>query len=183
MLSFSSNIFSQDAGDALRLGFSSLSPDARALGMGDSYIGISDDAGAAFFNPAGFGLMKKMELSGGLSYDSYGNNTTFLGQSSNFTANATRLNNLSFVLPVPTITGSLVFAFSYHTTNDFTSALKFNGFNTGNTSFIQSLNNAGSYIPYDLYLTDTNFVTPINGRLNQSGTIVGSGETHSLTIS
>jgi len=183
LILFSSNIYSQDANDALRLGFSGLSPDARALGMGDSYIGLSDDAGAAFFNPAGFGLIKKMELSGGLSYDNYGNNTSFFGQSSNYTASATRLNNLSFVLPFPTVKGSLVFAFSYHTTNDFTSALKFNAFNSGNNSMIQNLNNAGSYIPYDLYLTDTNFVTPINGHLNQSGTIVGSGETHSWTFS
>jgi long-subunit fatty acid transport protein len=183
LISFSSNTYSQTADDALRLGFPSLSPDARALGMGDSYIGLSDDAGAAFFNPAGFGLMRNMELSGGLSYDNFGNNSSFNGQSSNYTNSATRLNNLSFVLPVPTYKGSLVFAFSYHTTNDFTSALNFNGFNSNNTSLIQNLNNAGSYIPYDLYLTDTNFVTPINGHLNQSGTIVGIGQTHSWTFS
>ena len=173
----------QTADDALRLGFPGLSPDARALGMGDSYIGLSDGAGAAFFNPAGFGLMRNMEFSGGLSYDNYGNNSSFMGQTSNYTNSATRLNNLSFVLPVPTYKGSLVFAFSYHTTNDFTSALNFNGFNGNNTSLIQNLNNAGSYIPYDLYLTDTNFVTPINGHLNQSGSIVGNGETHSWTFS
>ena len=179
---FSSNIYSQGTDDALRLGFSSLSPNARALGMGDSYIGLSDDAGAAFFNPAGFGLMKSLEFSGGLSYDNYGNKTSFLGQTSNSSADATRLNNLSFVLPVPTVTGSLVFAFSYHTTNDFTSALTFNGYNK-NSSFIQYLNNIGSSIPYELYLTDSNNVTPIKGNLNQSGTILGSGETHSWTFS
>jgi long-subunit fatty acid transport protein len=176
-------IYGQNANDALRLGFSGLSSDARALGMGDSYIGLSDDAGAAFFNPAGFGLIKKMELSAGLSYDNYTNNTSFLGQSSNYSASATRLNNFSFALPFPTVKGSLVFAVAYHTTHDFTSALKFNGYNGGNTSMIQNLNDAGSYIPYDLFLTDTNYVTPINGHLNQSGTILGSGETHAWTFS
>jgi hypothetical protein len=180
---FSSNIYSQNANDALRLGYTSLSSDARALGMGDSYIGLSDDAGAAFFNPAGFGLIKRMELSAGLSYDNYGNSTTFLGQSSNYSSSATRLNNISFALPFPTVKGSLVFAVSYHTTHDFTSALKFNSFNNGNTSMIQDLNNSGSYVPYDLYLTDTNFISPINGHLNQSGTILGSGETHAWTFS
>ena len=106
LLILSTNIYGQGTSDALRLGYSSLSSDARALGMGDSYIGLSDDAGAAFFNPAGFGLIKKMELSGGLSYDNYGNNTTFMGSSSNYSSSATRLNNLSFVLPFPTVQGS-----------------------------------------------------------------------------
>ena len=163
LIIFSSNIYSQNANDALRLGFPGLSSDARALGMGDSYIGLSDDAGAAFFNPAGFGLIKRMELSAGLSNDNYSNNTTFFGQSSNYTGSATRLNNFSFALPFPTVKGSLVFAIAYHTTHDFTSALRFNGFNGGNTSMIQALNDNGSNIPYDLYLTDTNFITPING--------------------
>jgi hypothetical protein len=184
---FSSNLFGQGTSDALRLGFTSLSSDARALGMGDSYIGLSDDGGAAFFNPAGFGLLKQMELSAGLSYDNYSNNTTFFGQSSTNSASTTRLNNFSFALPFPTVKGSLVFGVAYHTTHDFTSALKFNGFNNGNTSMIQALNNdpssIDSYVPYDLYLTDTNFVSPINGKLNQSGTITGSGETHSWTFS
>jgi hypothetical protein len=183
LIIFSSNIYSQNANDALRLGFSGLSSDARALGMGDSYIGLSDDAGAAFFNPAGFGLMKRMELSAGLSYDNYANNTTFLGQSSNYSSSTTRLNNFSFALPFPTVTGSLVFAFAYHTTHDFTSALKFDGYNGSTTSMIQNLNDAGSNIPYDLFLTDTNYITPINGHLNQSGTIIGSGETHAWTFS
>jgi hypothetical protein len=182
LIIFSSNIYSQGTSDALRLGYTSLSSDARALGMGDSYIGLSDDAGAAFFNPAGFGLIKKMELSAGLSYDNYGNTASFLGNSSSNSASATKLNNLSFALPFPTLKGSLVFAVSYHTTRDFTSALKFDGFNK-NSSMIQSLNNSGSYIPYDLYLTDTNFTTPLNDHLNQSGTITGSGETHAWTFS
>lgn len=180
---FSSNIYSQNTNDALRLGYPGLSSDARALGMGDSYIGLSDDGGAAYFNPAGFGLIKRMEFSAGLSNDNFNNNTTFFGQSTTYSSSATRLNNISFVLPIPTVKGSLVFGVAYHTTRDFTSALKFNGFNNGNTSKIQSLNDAGSNIPFDLYLTDLNFNTPINGHLNQSGTITGSGETHSWTFS
>jgi hypothetical protein len=190
LILFNSNIYSQGTDDALRLGFSSLSPDARALGMGDSYIGLSDDAGAAFFNPAGFGLMKSMEFTGSLSYDNYSNKTSFFSQSTNSSSDATRLNNLSFVLPVPTVTGSLVFAFSYHTTNDFTSALNFNGFNSGNTSMIQNLTDPNNEnVPYDLFLAylDPNsntYKTNINkGQLNQNGSIVGSGQTHDWTFS
>ena len=177
-----SNSYSQNYNDALRLGVPGLGSNARALGMGDSYIGLSDDDGAAFFNPAGWALTKKMSFSGGLSYDTYGNNTTFFGQSTNYSNSATRLNDLSFTLPFPTVRGSLVFAVTYHTTKDLTSAVKFSGFNNANNSFIQDLN-SNTNIPYDLYLTDTNFVTPINGHLNQSGTILGAGELHDWTFS
>ncbi len=177
-----SKTYSQNYNDALRLGVPGLGSNARALGMGDSYIGLSDDDGAATFNPAGWALTKKLSISGGLSYDTYGNNTTFFGQNTSYTNSATRLNDLSFTLPFPTVRGSLVFAVTYHTTKDLTSALKFNGFNNGNNSFIQDLNN-NTNIPYDLYLTDTNFVTPINGHLNQSGSILGSGDLHDWTFS
>ena len=67
LLSITSS-FAQNYNDALRLGLPGLGSNARALGMGNSFISISDDASAAFFNPAGFGLMKKMEFSGGLDF-------------------------------------------------------------------------------------------------------------------
>ena len=175
--------YAQNQNDALRLGIPGLGSNARALGMGDSYIGLSDDAGAAFFNPAGWGLLKRLEFTSGLSYNTYGNNTTFLNEYSNYSNSATRLNDLSFALPFPTLRGSLVFAVSYHTTKDFTGALKFNGYNSSNTSMIQDLNNNYSNIPYDLYLTDTSFNTKINGKLNQSGSILESGALHNWTFS
>ncbi len=183
LIFFFSNAYAQNENDALRLGYPGLGSSARALGMGNAYIGLSDDAGAAFFNPAGWGFVKKLEFTGGLSYDTYSNNTTFLNQYSDYSNSATRLNNLSFALPFPTLRGSLVFAVSYHTTKDFTGALKFNGFNGGNTSMIQNLNNNYSNIPYDLYLTDTSFNTIINGKLNQSGSILESGSLNNWTFS
>ena len=70
-------VYSQNTNDALRVGYSGLGSSARALGMGNSYIGLSDDASAAFFNPAGFGLIKKIEFSGGLSYVNFKNNAEF----------------------------------------------------------------------------------------------------------
>src|SRR4030066_679789 len=84
-LAFAQNeVYSQDENDALRLSYSGLGSNARALGMGDSYTGLSDDASAAFFNPAGFGLIKKIELSGGLSYINYKNNADFFGSKTNY---------------------------------------------------------------------------------------------------
>ena len=176
------NIFAQNSVDALRLGYEGLGYNARALGMGNSYIGLSDDGGAAFFNPAGWGLIKKIEFSGGLGIDSYSNNTQFFGNYSDNSKSSTSLNNLSFALPFPTVQGSLVFGISYHTNKDFNSTMKFSGFNPGNNSKIQDLNSF-SNIPYDLYLTDPNYVTPINGRLNQSGAVTETGSINNWTFS
>ena len=181
LFSFTS-LYAQDISDALRLGMPYTSSDARALGMGDSYIGLSDGVGAAEFNPAGFGLLKKLEISGGINYLSYNNNTNFLGQSSSYSNSATNLSNFSLAFPFPTARGSLVFGLSYHITQDYTSALKFSGFNSTNSSLIQDLN-ATTNIPYNLYLADSNYNTNIKGKLNQSGSILESGSTGNWTFS
>ncbi len=173
----------QDASDALRLGEPGLGSSARALGMGNAYIGLSDDGSASFFNPAGFGLIKRLEFSGSLSYNNINNSTTFENNISDYSNSATKLNRLSFVFPFPTDRGSLVFGISYHTSKDLTGAMKFDGFNSGNTSMIQNLNDNLSNIPYDLYLTDTAYATPINGKLNQSGSILNSGSINNWTFS
>ncbi len=171
----------QNVNDAVRVGLGGLGSNARALGMGNSYIALSDDASASFFNPAGFGLLKRMELSGGLNYISYNNETSFLGKKSSSTNSSTNLNRVSFAFPFPTVRGSLVFGLSYHSTTDFTTSLKFDGFNSGPTSRIQSLLNTN--VPYDLYLTDDDNNTPIMGLLNQSGDITNSGSIDNWTLS
>jgi long-subunit fatty acid transport protein len=173
--------YSQNVNDALRVGLPGLGANARALGMGNSYISLSDDASAAFFNPAGFGLLKRLEFSGGISYVNYNNSVDFMNQTSDYSNSNTSLNRLSFAFPVPTLRGSLVFGLSYHQTNDFTGGLEFDGLNNGNNSLIQNFLNTD--IPFDLYLTDDDNNTPINGRLNQSGDILTMGTTNNWTFS
>lgn len=170
---FAVNANAQNINDALRLGLPGLGVSARALGMGDSYIGLSDDASAAFFNPAGLGLLKRIELSGNLDYNKFQNSTLFFGQNTNESNSATRLDRVSLAIPFPTYQGSLVFGISYHTSKDLTGALKFDGFNGADNSMIQNLLNTD--IPYDLFLTDSVNNTPIKGNLNQSGSILSSG--------
>lgn len=172
----------QNINDALRLATPGLGANARALGMGNSYISLSDDASAAFFNPAGFGLLKRIEFSGGLSYQGAGNTTTFFNQSTDYDNSTTRLDRISFAFPFPTTRGSLVFGISYHNTKDLTGAMKFDGYNAGNTSLIQDLN-IDSNIPFDLFLTDQDFNSPINGRLQQSGSILSEGGINNWTFS
>lgn len=177
----STYISAQNYNDAIRLGFPGLGSNARALGMGNAFNALSDDASASFFNPAGFGLLKKMEFSGGLSFTNYDNTTTFFGNQTQDNTTNTSLNRISFALPFPTYQGSLVFGLSYHNSKDLSSIVKFDGFNRGTNSKIQSL--LGTEIPYDLFLTDENFNTIINGNLNQSGDILNSGGIDNWTLS
>lgn len=179
---FSASMFAQNYNDAIRLGMPGLGSNARALGMGNSFISLSDDASAAYFNPAGFGLLKKMEFSGGLGFSSFNNDVTLFDNQINDNSSNTRLDRVSFAFPYPTLRGSLVFGLSYHKTKDFNSTMKFDGFNSGNHSRIQHLNDR-TFIPYDLFLTDDNFNTPINGMLNQSGRILNSGSINNWTLS
>lgn len=48
-------------------------PGARALGMGGAFIGVADDATAAFTNPAGLTILTKPELAAELKYTQYKN--------------------------------------------------------------------------------------------------------------
>ncbi len=180
-LFFITNTYAQNYNDALRLGFPGLGSNARALGMGNAFNALSDDASAAYFNPAGFGLIKKLEFSGGLNFLNYQNSTTFFGQDTKTNTTNTNLNRLSFAFPFPTYQGSLVFGLSYFKSKDFASTVKFDGFNSGNTSKIQSLLNTD--VPYNLFLTDADNNTIIDGNLNQSGDILNSGGINNWTFS
>jgi long-subunit fatty acid transport protein len=184
---FSTAALAQNYNDALRLSYPGLGSNARALGMGNAYIALSDDASAMFFNPAGLGLLKRLELSGGIDYFSYNNNATFFNTTEEYSNSQTELNRVSFAFPFPTTRGSLVFGLSYHQTRDLTTALKFDAFNSSNTSKIQSLINPNSPVdlqtPYLLYLSDSAYNTPINGNLQQSGDVLSSGSIGNWTFS
>jgi len=190
-------VYPQNITDALRLGYSGIGSSARALGMGNSYIGLSDDASAGFFNPAGFGLLKKMEFSGGLDYSNFSDNATLnsngsdIGQSSKNTASSTTLDRVSFAFPFPTVQGSLVFGLSYQNTKDFNSALSFSGINP-NSSFIGFLAANNPNLTAQLHLSSPVYVngqydnkeyTSLTGLLNQSGNILNSGGINDWTFS
>ncbi len=172
--------FSQNYNDALRVGTPGLGMNARALGMGNSYLALSDDGSASFFNPAGLGLVKRLEFMGGLDISSFNNTTTFFGNQTKSNASQTLLNNVSFAFPIPTIRGSLVLGLAYNSNKDLIGSNQFDGFNPGNHSKIQSLLNTD--IPYDLFLTDDDGNTIINGKLNQSGNMLNSGSINSWIL-
>jgi hypothetical protein len=181
-------IVAQNYNDALLLGEPGLYSGARALAMGNSYTSLSNDISGLLFNPAGIGLVNKVELYGGMNFNSFNNNTSFFNSTTNANKSSVNINQFGLVYPLPVIQGSWVFAFGYNRAKDFNRTMKFDGFNSGNNSMIQTL--TGDYneqvpitndlgLAYEIrnpitneYIRDT---TLINGLLNQSGGIKREG--------
>jgi long-subunit fatty acid transport protein len=148
--------------------------------MGNSYTAVSDDYSAVHFNPAGLGLIKRMELSSSMNYNSLENNVDFFNNSTDYSNSSTNLSQIGFVFPFPVIRGSLVFAFGYDRYKNFNGAVEFNGYNSGDNSMIQFLTAQNDFIPYELGLSyrpqnSSNDITEIDGDLNQSGSILEDG--------
>ena len=186
-----SMLYAQDFNDALRLSEPGILSGARSLGMGNAYTALSNDLSAGIFNPAGFALIKKLEFDGGLSFNSFGNNTTFFANQTDYSSNSTKLGQFGFVFPVPTSQGSLVFSLGYNQMKDFNRSMKFDGYNPGNTSMIQDLTFSpfrdDNDFTYELGLsypvTTTQDTTLINGKLNQSGKVIQEGAINSWFFS
>ncbi|HAP36653.1 MAG TPA: hypothetical protein DCQ28_12210 [Bacteroidetes bacterium] len=178
---FGGILFAQFSEDAIRYSGHGNGVGARALGMGNAYIGVSDDYSATFWNPAGLAQMRRLEVMGGISNVGFANDATFYSAKQNATTSATSLDNLGFVFPFPTMQGSLVFAFGYNRISDFASASKFDGFNN-QSSIISSLQTSitddpnGEYdIPFNTYLTTSKGYTGIQKNVNQSAEKKESG--------
>ncbi|MBU2493713.1 MAG: hypothetical protein KJ571_13885 [Bacteroidetes bacterium] len=182
----------QNFNDALRLSEPGLGSSARALAMGNSFTAVSNDYSAVFFNPAGLGLINDASLSMGLNYENLENSASLFGSTTKNSIGATNFSRIGLVFPFPTYRGSLVFAFGYNQNKSFNRTLKFDGYNSGNNSYIQYLTSFNDDIPYLLglsypvYDNNDNYIsdeTVINGNLNQSGTINEEGNINSWNIS
>ena len=97
LITAAATLQAQNYNDAIRLSFPGLGSNARALGMGNAFNALSDDASASYFNPAGFGLLKKIEVSGGLSYLDYHNSTTFFQNQTEDNTTNTTFNRFSIL--------------------------------------------------------------------------------------
>lgn len=179
--------------DALRYSSIGLGVGARSLSMGMAYTSIANDFSATYWNPAGLGQIRMSEVSLGLSHQSYGNTSTFLGNTRSLDNSLTDLNNFGLVYPFPTAQGSLVFAVGYNRVNDFSTALSFDGFNP-KSSIIQSMAPDGEPYPKK-YVTmaerlalanaDTStglFVSPIRDSLQQRGKVLEGGGLNNWTF-
>lgn len=168
--------------DALRIEYGLLGSGARSLGMGTSFLAVSDDFSATFYNPAGLAQIRQYELSGGIRNTGFRNNAFYLGNETETRSSSTNLDNLGIVIPVPTIQGSLTFAIGYNRVNDFTQISNFEGFN-GNDSIIPDLFLTRDEMSYFLYVSDSTGATPFMGDLYQRGSQEESGSINHWSFS
>ena len=168
--------FAQFSEDAVRYSGKGNGSGSRALGMGNAYIGVSDDYSASVWNPAGLAQMRRLEIMGGISSYGVSNDATFFSAKKSSSTTASSLDNIGFVFPFPTVQGSLVFAFGYNRVADFASSVQFDGFND-KSSIIPSLYDTdGDYdIPFRTYLTNTAGYSAVQKNVNQRGEIKEGG--------
>ncbi|MFN0159569.1 MAG: OmpP1/FadL family transporter [Bacteroidota bacterium] len=185
LVGISSQALAQFPEDALRFATPGIGVGARSLGMGNAYTGVANDYTALFWNPAGLAQIEHGEFSFGLSQLNFKDKSQFFDQNQSYTNNATNLNSLGLVFPVPVRQGSLVFAFGYARQSNFTTGLSFEGFNP-NTSIIQTWAPDSSFYPPDVTIAeelglayaDTNtgrFNSKIINRVTQSGKVLEGG--------
>ncbi|HHM23866.1 MAG TPA: hypothetical protein ENJ23_02365, partial [Bacteroidetes bacterium] len=91
----------------------------RAIGMGGAFVGLADDYAATYWNPAGLGQIRRMELTGSVSSLRFQNQTTYFGNPSSEETSNTQFQSVGFVFPVPTYRGSLVFSLGYNKVASF----------------------------------------------------------------
>ena len=167
---------SQFAEDALRYSTNGTGVGSRALGMGNAYIGVSDDYSAVIWNPAGLAQLRRLEFTGGISSYGLTNDATFKGNKLSKDVSATSLDDLGFVFPFPTVKGSLVFAFGYNRLADYASTLSFQGYNSLSSIIPTLYDSDENYdIPFNTYLTNQYGYTSVQDRVNQSGQIKEGG--------
>jgi hypothetical protein len=162
--------------DALRYSGRGNGSGSRALGMGNAYIGVSDDYSASVWNPAGLAQMRRLEVMGGISSTGMSNESTFRGITKSSDISAAALDNIGFVFPFPTVQGSLVFAFGFNRVSDFASTVQFEGFNDQSSIIPTLYQSQASYdVPYNVYLTNTAGYSAVQKNVNQRGEVKEGG--------
>ena len=101
----------------------------RAMGMGGAFVGMANDYSATYWNPAGLGQIRRMELTGSFNSLNYDLNTEYFGNSFSDKTSFTNLNSIGYVFPIPTYRGSMVFALGYNKVSNFNSNFTVEGFN------------------------------------------------------
>jgi long-subunit fatty acid transport protein len=172
----SSISFSQFSEDALRYSGRGNGSGTRALGMGNAYIGVSDDYSASVWNPAGLAQMRRLEVMGSISSTGQSNEALFLGGKRTSDITSTGLDNIGFVFPFPTVQGSLVFAFGFNRISDFASSVQFEGFNDQSSIIPTLYQSQATYdVPYNVYLTNVSGYSAVQKNVNQRGEVVEGG--------
>jgi long-subunit fatty acid transport protein len=85
---------------------------ARWAGMGGACMAIVDDGAAAYYNPAGLGYIRRIEIGASFNRRSLDIESDWFGQSNTSSVSSTRFEDLAVSYPFPTYRGSFVLAAS-----------------------------------------------------------------------
>lgn len=170
--------------DALRMAAPATTVGARSFSMGNAFVAVADDYSATYWNPAGLGLLRRPEFALGLMNISASNDVAFLNTAMQATTSNTRLNNVGFALPFPTMRGSLVFAVGYNRIQNYDASLAFNALN-GTRSIIPVLKDPDQRfdLAWKLWLQNDKGETPFDLGLQQSADVLESGGMNAWTFS
>jgi len=144
----------------------------RALTMGGAYVAVADNNSAIYWNPAGLGQLRRMEMNVDFSHNKAGSNAAFLDNKSVSHNSFTRLNSIGFSYPVPTFQGSLVLSAAYNKVRDFNDVIEIKGLNS-------------SYSPFPDFFSQSNpqnYYTDITGSLYQNESILHEGSLNYFTL-
>ena len=179
--------FKVNPSDALRLSISGQVYDARTLSMGNSNSVFNDTYTATLLNPATLGLARKFTINTSVGASLYNNDAKFIDDSLFSQRTETVLYQLGIIIPLvsDTADNNYVISLGYNRSKDFNRILKFNAFNSSNSSLIQDLTSINNYIPRDLLLSYPEFDpgsneylgdrTIFNGNLYQEGYVLEEG--------
>ncbi|HRP01754.1 MAG TPA: hypothetical protein PLE30_03805 [Candidatus Kapabacteria bacterium] len=175
--------------DALRYSKPNGTISPRVAALGVSYIGLADDYGALFYNPAGLTLVQKSELNIGLGFKRNTSETNFLSQANLFNSNSEYITNLGIVSGFVKDGKKISVGIGYFRESDFYNTLEFSAMNP-NSSIIASETKFGPNVDadnwaYELYLSNksnsSGYSTPYTDSLVQTSFINESGGLHNLS--
>lgn len=115
----------------------------RAIGMGGAFVSIANDYSASYWNPAGLGQLRRMELTGSFNSLRYKSETEYFSNPFSEDKNYTGINSFGYVFPVPTFRGSLVFALGYNKVVNYNNIFAIQGFNDAPSDSVNQ--NASQY--------------------------------------
>lgn len=186
-------INAQTLEDLLRITKNPNQYSARATGIGSSFMGISDEISALYYNPAGLSRLCYSEFSTSINMNRNSSSTQYLQNSLGGNVNAIDFTNIGFGSIINTrrkdsialVTG---FAINYTQEDDYSNRYSFNGFNPFNTitqSLTNETSNFSNNYAYQLYLADTvngKIMSPIKDSVQQNGWVEETGAKRSLNI-
>jgi len=171
--------------DVVRISRQGLNFNARALGMGDAYSTIGYDFTALRMNPATLGLSEGATYTMSVNTNAFQYSSKFFGTQTDFSTTNTTLSQAGFTIPFKTDSvRQTVIALGFTQDKDFNAGAKYDGYNSGSTSFVGLLtanpNSAARslgliYPTYDNAGRYTGDQTVLNGNFQEGGYVLNGG--------